>query len=1377
MKKKMNPQTKRAVVVLSIIALLILIAGIGSCSMQLRQSNDRPAVTDEPDHPSTAPDDEAVTIPKDREHSNGSDTPSDSSDSDEKSEDDKSTDIRDGQDNNGTSKPPKPSVTPKPVTPTPKPTDPPVPVKPVQPAPTPTVPVKPTEPTKPVKPTEPVKPTKPDNSDNDSGSGSGGSGGGHVSYPAAVVEIITPEFSHAGTEFEVKTSLRNVKSLEWTVTQDGGDVKQSDFLKGTLDKDGGKITITQPGSYILTATAKNYGGSTYTFTKAITIYPVYGIAVTAEPYAHTDQTFTVSTTLSENVKQQLNWHIYRDGNEVSWADTVTGTLSNAGGSIQIKDKGKYTLKATAFDETSREFSGKAEIEVLPVVELNLQVPKTAHTDTPAVITAETKELGGLSVNWSVIKGGQEMALSDCAEGTLNNVGGSIRFREKGVYTLSAAVTDKSGRVFTATEEIKVYPVAAFSFTLPETAHTDEAVTVSVTSSELQEMKAEWTIFYNGESVPLADVLDGTLTNEGGFVRFTKKGSYILKATLTDETGRTYTHEDSVVVYPVAETGFYLPEKTHTDTMVEVKTSFKEADGLSAVWGLKKSGNSIPLADGFDGTLDDNGGKIRFKEVGSYELNATVTDNTGRSFTYTAPVTVYPVITVSMGLTKETHTDRTAAASVTLTNAGTLPVAWSISKNNIPVTAENTLDHKGGTISFTEKGNYTVAASVIDEAGRTFSDSKNIKVYPVPNIAFDLAEAVHTDDVLSVNTVLTDMEDLTAVWYVDNTYGFQDWDTYVDGKLTNNGGSIRFKRAGVYDLQARVTDPTGRVFLFNSGKIEVLPVLSLSFELPANGYTDTQIDLRTRGNNNVLPVEWVMMKNGEVIPLDQAISGTLNAQGGKIRFPNTGEYRLTASMTDALGRVFSYSEKISIYPLYNCNFSMPSTIHTGQSFAVNMGSNIKLNGKSIAWTLTKDGNSAAVSEFFKGGLGNNGGTVHVDVSGSYTLTATITDELDRAFTTAQTITVTNSVPTKPTLTANVTRTYSNGKFLVNLTAASNDPDGDPIIYEFDGKAADNYYALGTHTVKVRAKDSYGGISDWTAATFTISNAAPSKPTISASVTRTVKSGKFLVNFSVSSTDPDGDAITYEYQNKAADNYYPAGTHTVQVRAKDNYGGVSEWAQTTFTISSSAPTTPVITRTPSGNSVAPGTAVTIRASSTDPDGDAITYVWEGRNSETQTYPLGKNIVRVKAIDSTGAESSWAAVIFFVADPNRGGGMTLTGPESTIIEDGVDGATITSWTFTVPQVSGHSASYDYGQVRGYNRLTGKWEQLPSVSFDSTIGSSFAATDGNPARVYSHNGVYMYGTLQPGIYTKLEMYYYTPHTCMYNKSNITYSVEFFFE
>ena len=103
-----------------------------------------------------------------------------------------------------------------------------------------------------------------------------------------------------------------------------------------------------------------------------------------------------------------------------------------------------------------------------------------------------------------------------------------------------------------------------------------------------------------------------------------------------------------------------------------------------------------------------------------------------------------------------------------------------------------------------------------------------------------------------------------------------------------------------------------------------------------------------------------------------------------------------------------------------------------------------------------------------------------------------------------------------------------------------------------------------------------------------------------------------------------------------------------------------------------------------------------------------------------------------------------------------MTLTGPESTIIEEGIQGATITNYTFTVPPVSGHNGD-DYGRVRGYNTKTGAWDQL-----------DYGTTS---------NGITFSRTLTSGVYSKLEMYYYTNHNCMYNKSNITYSVEFFFE
>ena len=62
----------------------------------------------------------------------------------------------------------------------------------------------------------------------------------------------------------------------------------------------------------------------------------------------------------------------------------------------------------------------------------------------------------------------------------------------------------------------------------------------------------------------------------------------------------------------------------------------------------------------------------------------------------------------------------------------------------------------------------------------------------------------------------------------------------------------------------------------------------------------------------------------------------------------------------------------------------------------------------------------------------------------------------------------------------------------------------------------------------------------------------------------------------------------------------------------------------------------------------------------------------------------------------------------------------------------------------------------MRGYNIITGQWDQL---DYGTTT-----------------NGITFTRSLSPGIYSKLEMYYYTNHDCMYNKSNITYSVEFYF-
>ena len=1076
-------------------------------------------------------------------------------------------------------------------------------------------------------------------------------------------------------------------------------------------------------------------------------------------------------------------------------------------------------------------SGGGGSSHVPAPQFSFTLPKTAYTADEIEIKPESRYVSDLT--WSVLKNGLPAELSELTDGTLDQNGGKLKFTQTGSITLIATAKNSRGATATHEQTISIYPVVTAAFTLPETTHTDKSVAVELSTQNLGGNAVVWSLEKDGAAVDIEAALAGTLDSTGGTVLFKEKGVYKLTASITDELGKVITAQGSITVYPVAEVKLTLPTVSHTDKTVALKTETKETDGLTVAYSLTRNGEPAETDTWIEGNPAD--GSIRFKEKGVYALTASVTDDTGRVFSDTANITVYPVGSAGFYLPEIFHTDSAVMVEAVFGEIGSHTAKWTLLRDGKEVSltdaVEGTLGNSGGELKFHAKGSYVLKAEFTDDGGRPYRYEQGFKVYPVPAVSYSLPEYVHTDTDIAVKTETTDLDGLTVEWLVDNTYGFQDWPTYVDGTLTNGGGTIRFKRAGVYELTARVTDETGRVFLYESkDKCEVLPVLTIGFELSEFAYTDTAIDLRTHGNNQVLPVEWSATKNGKSLPLSEAFSGELNAQGGKITFKDDGEYVLTATMTDYLKRSYSHSESIRILPVVQYAFTMPQSVHYGTEFEVAAKNVQHLGSYAVAWTLEKDGKPAS----YQGTLGNDGGKISIRDTGTFTLTASVTDSEGRVTTHSENITVTNTAPNAPVVEAVPTRTAKDGKFLVNITASATDPDGDAVTLEYADTAADSYYAPGTHTIKVRAKDIAGAYSAWTEKTFTVTNAAPtviltaeptrtvkdgkflvnisakaadtdgdattlewdnkaadgyyapgahtvkvrakdiagayspwtektftitsSAPTVTltASPTRTAKSGKFLVNINATAADADGDATTLEWDNKAADGYYAVGTHTVRVRAKDATGLYSDWVSKTFTIANSTPTAPVITRTPNGNSVAPGTPVTIIATSSDPDGDSVTLIWEGRNAETQTYPRGKNVVRVKAVDSAGAESPWAAIVFFVADSNGGGGMTLTGPDSVIMENGIEGATITEYTFTVPPVSGHSGS-DFGRVRGYNKLTGQWDQL-----------DYGTTS---------NGITFTRTLGAGVYTQLEFYYYTNHDCMYNKSNITYSVTYHFE
>ena len=134
--------------------------------------------------------------------------------------------------------------------------------------------------------------------------------------------------------------------------------------------------------------------------------------------------------------------------------------------------------------------------------------------------------------------------------------------------------------------------------------------------------------------------------------------------------------------------------------------------------------------------------------------------------------------------------------------------------------------------------------------------------------------------------------------------------------------------------------------------------------------------------------------------------------------------------------------------------------------------------------------------------------------------------------------------------NKTRTVKNGKFLVTLTPYATDPDGDSVTYEWQGKSSDDYYAVGTHTVKVRAKDVHDAYSDWTTVTFEVVNNPPNTPVITRIPSGTNVSPNDYVTITANATDPDGDPVTYVWSGRLAEtSKYPLGKHVITVKAVD------------------------------------------------------------------------------------------------------------------------------------------------------------------------------------------------------------------------------------
>jgi len=1026
------------------------------------------------------------------------------------------------------------------------------------------------------------------------------------------------------------------------------------------------------GEYSVTATATDANGNTATATETGGNIDITSPLVNLDAQGSTnDTTPTISGNTDQAPGSSVSITVTDSAGNTQTFDALVqndGTFS-VDVPAELAD-GNFTVTATVTDDAGNQDSASTQGNIdtaAPTLSLD---PQDIGNDTTPLISGTTDLPQGSTVTLVVTDSlGNQQTIEAVVDENGNFSAEVPSALAEGNYSVTATAVDENGNTASVTENGGIVDTTAPSLSLnPVGSGNDSTPTLSGSTDLPEGSVVSLTVVDSaGNTQTINTLVDANGNFSVDVPQELAEGDYTVTATAEDEagndvtdnaTGNINTNAPTLVLdgqgetndsTPVISGTTSLPEgSTVTLTVTDSAGNTQTITATVGTGGTFSADVTTPLADG------------------AYTVTASATDGDGNTTTVTdnggIVDTTAPTLTLeNPGSTGDTTP--TLSGTTDLPEGSTVTLVVTDSAGNTQTI--NALVDANGSFSVDVPnalvdGDFTVTATATDSAGNTANANTTGNVdSEAPLLTLDTQGA--TSDVTPTITGTTDVAPgtLVTITVVDANGNSQSFQAAVQADGTFSADVPSALAEGDFTVTATVSDAQGNTATANetNGSIDTqAPIVTVN-PLDSGNDTTPVISGNTDLPEGAVVVITVTDSNGDT----QTINALVDADGNfatEVLSPlPEGDYSVEVTATDDAGNSTTATEDGS-----NIDTTAPVlTLNpqgTGNDETPNIsGSTDLAPGSTVTLTVT---DSAGNTQTFDAIVDANG-DFSADVpnaipDGSYTVTASASDDAGNTTTTSDTGTLDTSAPaltldaqvtvsdTTPTISGTTDLPAGSTVTLFVTDSAGNTQTFTALVDASGNFSADVPAPLaeGDYSVTATATDSNGNSASVTDNNGIVDTVAPvisldtlgsnndTTPTISG--TTDLAAGESVT---LSITDNVGNTQTVTATVDANGNFtvnVPAalaeGDYTVTATATDDAGN-SASANATGTIDTTAPT---LTLDPQG--LGNDTTPTISGSTDLAEGSVVSLVITDSAGNIQTVTATVDAAGNFTVDVPGA-----------------------------------------------------------------------------------------------------------------------------------------------